>query len=229
MSVTTATRAAQATSDRIALRIEEAILDHRLQPGTKLTEDELASIYGVGRTVIRAALSALSHRNLVEIMRNRGAFVAQPTVREAREVFEARALLEPRTAHSAAKRARPNDIRNLQRHIDREHAALEKGDMGRAVYLSGEFHVAIAAIADQTIIAEFTASLIARSSLIVALYWQRRDALCESHAHHALINAISDHDCVAAEELMRSHIVDLHSALDLTERSARPRALKDVL
>lgn len=217
------------TSETVAGRIEYAILDHRLPPGTKLTEDELASIYGVGRTVIRAALQALAYRNLVEIRRNRGAYVAHPTVREAKEVFEARALLEPRTAHSAALRAKPKNIRELERHIEREHAALDAGDMGRAVYLSGEFHIAIAAIADQATIAGFVSSLIARSSLIIALYWRRRDALCESHAHHALLAAIADNDGDTAEQLMHSHLVDLRSSLDLSERPVQPRSLSDVL
>jgi len=221
--------AAQATSDTIAERIEQAILDHRLRPGTKLTEEELASIYGVGRTVIRGALHALSHRALVEILRNRGAYVAKPTIREAKEVFEARALLEPRIAHSAAERVQPKEVRALQRHIDREHDALNRGDMGQAVYLSGQFHIAIAEIADQLIIGEFVNSLIARSSLIVALYWARRDALCESHAHHALLDAIARNDAPGAEELMRSHLVDLRSSLDLTDRSASPQSLRDAL
>lgn len=216
-------------SEVVAGKIETAILDHRLPPGTKLTEDELASIYGTGRAVVRAALQSLGHRDLVEIRRNRGAFVAQPTVREATEVFEARALLEPRTAHSAALRAKPKDVRALERHIAGEHAALDAGDMGRAVYLSGEFHLAIASVADQTIVERFIASLIARSSLIIALYWHRRDALCESHAHHALVEAMAANDGERAEQLMTSHLVDLRSCLDLSEPPSRPQSLSDVL
>ena len=213
----------------VASRIETAILDHRLQPGTKLTEDELAQIYGVGRTVVRGALQNLSHRGLVEIHRNRGAFVARPTVREAREVFEARALLEPRTAHSAAKRAKPSDIKRLRRHIDLEHAAVKTGDMGRAVSLSGQFHMSIADIADQLTIAEFISTLIARSSLIIALYWRRPEAMCESHAHGALIDALARNDGPDAETLMTSHLVDLQSALDFREVPTQPQSLRDVL
>lgn len=219
----------QSASETVATRIQTAILDHRLAPGTKLTEDELASIYEVGRTVVRTALQSLGHKNLVEIRRNRGAFVAQPSVREAREVFEARALLEPRTAHSAALRAKARDVRELQRHIAQEHAAMEAGQYGRAVYLSGEFHLAIAEMADQSTIARFIQSLIARSSLIVALYWRRRDALCESHAHHALVDAIAANDGALAEDLMTSHLVDLRSCLDLREAPAPPGSLRDVL
>ena len=225
----TALQVEQTTSETIARRIEQAILNHRLHPGTKLTEDELGSIYGVGRTLVRGALQMLTHKGLVETQRNRGATVASPTVREAREVLEARSLLEPRTAHAAAKRARTGDIRLLRQHIEQEHAALDVGDTGKAVYLSGEFHVAIARIADQITIEQMIAALIARSSLIVALYWRRREALCESHAHHALIDAIDGKDGPLAEELMTSHLVDLASCLDLSDRPRPPRSLKDAL
>ncbi|MEM8539262.1 MAG: GntR family transcriptional regulator [Pseudomonadota bacterium] len=229
MSVTAPAREHSATIEGVARQIEQAILDHRLAPGTKLTEDEIASIYGIGRTIVRGALQALTHKGLVEIRRNRGAFVAKPSVREACEVFEARALLEPRTARSAAERARAADVRILHRHIEQEHAALDAGNTGRAVYLSGEFHVAIARIADQTTIENFIYELIARSSLIVALYWRRRDALCESHAHHALVDAIANGDGALAEELMTSHLVDLRSCLDLSETPAPPKTLRDAL
>lgn len=229
MPATIAARDASLTADGVAERIERAILDHRLSPGTKLTEEELVSIYGAGRTIIRGALQALMHRGLVESQRNRGAFVAKPSVREAREVLEARALLEPRTARSAAERARRSDVRLLRRHIKEEHAAIDSGDTGRAVYLSGEFHLAIARIADQATVEQFIAALIARSSLIVALYWRRPDALCESNAHHALVDAMAEGDGTLAEELMTSHLVDLASCLDLSDRSAPPQTLREAL
>lgn len=218
-----------ATSDSIAQALSLAIHEHRIAPGTKLIEDELAEIYGVSRTVVRAALQRLSHIQLVEIRRNKGASVASPSLTEAREVFEARELLEPRTARSAAARATAADIARLERHIADEHAALAAADPGRALYLSGLFHNEIAHIADQTTIAGFIETLVARSSLIIALYWRRESALCEKHAHHALVQALADNNEKQAEELMRSHLVDLHSALDLRERKDRALSLKDAL
>lgn len=221
--------AASLTADQLFDRLELAIHEHRLAPGTKLGEDEIGEIYGVSRTTVRAALQALSHQRLVEHKRNRGAYVAQPSVREAREVFEARALLEPRTAHSAAKRATPADIVQLQAHIDAEHQALLAGNYGRALYLSGQFHIDIARIADQDTIAAFIAQLISRSSLIIALYWQRRAAMCESHAHSALISAFSDQDGARAEALMKSHLLDLVTSLDLRNKTSAPLSLRDAL
>lgn len=217
------------SSDTVADRLALAIHEHRIPPGAKLSEDEVGEIFGVSRTVVRAALQQLAHDRLVTLRRNRGAFVAQPTVREAREVFEARALLEPRTARSAAERATPADLQRLQRHIDEEHAALDAGDPGRALRLSGLFHVEIARMADQDTIRDFIIQLVSRSSLIIALYWQRRAALCESHAHHALLKALADRDGPRAEDLMKGHLLDLVSSLDLRTPAPPARSLKEAL
>jgi len=217
------------SSATVAARLAEAIHDHRLIPGMKLNEDEVGVIYGVSRTVVRAALQELAHNHLVELRRNRGAFVAQPSVKEAREVFEARALLEPRTARSAAARTTEADIAALRAHIVAEHAALDAGATGRALQLSGQFHIEIARIADQLTIAEIVAQLVARSSLIIALYWQRRTALCESHAHDQLLRALAARDEALAEDLMKSHLLDILTSLDLRDQSSQPRSLEEAL
>ncbi|WP_134680376.1 GntR family transcriptional regulator [Paracoccus ravus] len=219
----------QNSAEAIAAALAHAIHEHRLAPGSKLSEDEVGEIFGVSRTVVRAALQHLAHSRLVELRRNHGAFVAQPSLREAREVFEARALLEPRTARAAAARMSPAEHARLERHIQAEHAALDQGAAGHAVYLSGQFHVEIARIADQATVAEIITQLVARSSLVIALYWQRRVALCESHAHHALLRALAAGDGSRAEEVMAEHLVTLVSSLDLRDRNAVPTSLREAL
>ncbi|WP_149866275.1 GntR family transcriptional regulator [Tropicimonas marinistellae] len=217
------------TGEAIAADLERAVLEHRLPPGTKLGEDELCDVFGVSRTTIRSALHALAHRRLVELKRNRGAFVAQPTVREAREIFEARSLLEPRTARSAAERIGPADFDTLRAHIAAEHAATDEGDNSRALFLSGSFHIEIAKIAQQETIEAFISELVSRSSLIIALYWQRRAALCENHAHDALLAAFEARDGGLAEELMKNHLLDLLSSLNLTQLASAPGSLREAL
>ncbi|MFN7222961.1 MAG: GntR family transcriptional regulator [Paracoccaceae bacterium] len=224
-----AANALAGTSDTVAGRLALAIHEHRLAPGTKLVEEDVGDVFGVSRTVVRAALQKLSHDRLVTIQRNRGAFVAEPGIREAREVFEARALLEPRTARSAAARATPADLARLNQHIEEEHAALGSGDSGRALRLSGLFHVEIARIADQDTVHSFITQLVARSSLVIALYWQRRSALCDSHAHHALLRALSDRDGAQAEDLMKGHLLDILSSLDLRPKPPAQKPLREVL
>jgi len=217
------------SADDIVVRLTEAVHEHRILPGMKLSEDEVGDVFGVSRTVVRQALRALSHGGLVSIERNRGAFVAKPSIKEAREVFEARALLEPQTARAAAERATPADVAILESHIEEEHAALASGEAGRALNLSGLFHVEIARIADQDTIEAFIRQLVSRSSLVIALYWRRRSALCESHAHHALLDTFRANDPDKAEDIMKGHLVDLISQLDLRDMPKETKSLRDAL
>ncbi len=217
------------SADDIVVRLTDAVLEHRVLPGMKLSEDEVGDIFGVSRTVVRQALRTMAHSGLVAIERNRGAFVAKPSIKEAREVFEARALLEPQTARAAAERATADDVERLDKHIEKEHAAIAEEKAGQALKLSGLFHVEIARVADQGTIEHFVEQLVTRSSLVIALYWRRRTALCESHAHHALVDAFRRNDPQSAEDLMKGHLVDLVSQLDLRDAPDRTRSLRDAL
>jgi DNA-binding GntR family transcriptional regulator len=55
----------------------------------------MADIFGVSRARIREVLGRLAHERIVELFPQRGAFVAKPTIEQARDVFEARRLIEP--------------------------------------------------------------------------------------------------------------------------------------
>ena len=220
---------APATAERIARSLTEAVHEHRVLPGMKLAEDEVGETFGAGRAIVRQALRILAQEGLVTLERNRGAFVAMPTVRDAREVFEARALLEPETARAAALRIGADDLSMLDAHIVAEHEALDRADAGRALALSGQFHVEIARIADQGTIEAFVRQLVSRSSLVIAVYWRRRSALCERHAHHALMEAFRAGDGDEACEVMKGHLIDLLSQLDLRDQSPAPRSLREAL
>jgi DNA-binding GntR family transcriptional regulator len=76
-----------APSKAIYDRIWSAIAEHKLRPGTRLKEEQLSEIFGVSRARVRAALAALERDGLVTLVQNRGAFVAQPTIEEARDVL----------------------------------------------------------------------------------------------------------------------------------------------
>lgn len=219
----------EAAGNPVFRGVERAIHEQRLPPGTRLAEGDLSDIYGVSRTLVRAGLQELSHARLVTIRPNRGARVAQPTPEDAREVFEARELIEPRTAREAARRATKADIARLLDHSAQENDALAARDHGQALRLSGLFHVEIARISGHRTLLEFVEQLVARSALIIALYWRRERVRCDSHCHASLIQAIARHDAAEAESLMRSHLVDIHSALDFGDDTAETTDLRSML
>src|SRR4051812_9903310 len=87
-------------SQAIRDQLRDAIVDRRLAPGTKLSESEVGSLFEVSRTVVRAALQMLAFEGLVRSERNPGAFVANPSPEEARQVFASRRLIEPGIARA---------------------------------------------------------------------------------------------------------------------------------
>ena len=197
--------------------IRAAILEHRLHPGTKLGEDEIGAIYKVSRTIVRAALQALAHEGIVVIEKNRGAFVARPSLTEAIEVFEARKLIEGKIAELAAQRADASTARLLIDHLAKEHAAVHAGDDHAAIRLSGEFHMQIAHLAGHRTLEGFLKKLIARSSLILLLYRRKKAKVCGTDHHVELADAIGRGDGPLAARLMVEHLSDIEAGLDLVE------------
>jgi DNA-binding GntR family transcriptional regulator len=224
-----------ATSDApVYDAIYEAVMEHRLAPGARLTEASLCEIFGVSRAVVRMALLRLSHDRIVTITPNRGATIARPSVRETRDVFELRRLVEAAAMELVAERARSREIDGLRAVTKQEHAAFERGDVRQWIRLSGEFHQRLLAVAGNAELAEAGRDLIARSLLMTALYIPRGETACASHEHEELIEAVAAGEGRRAARLMRAHLLACEARLrldgpeeaspDLAAALGRPRA-----
>lgn len=87
-------RRSPTATDRVYNGIYLAVLEHRLEPGAWLREEELASEFGVSRTVVRQALQRLAQDQVIELQHNRGARVPLPSLEDAAHVFDARRIVE---------------------------------------------------------------------------------------------------------------------------------------
>lgn len=216
----------------VAIReqLRDAIIDRRLAPGTKLSEAEVGELFAVSRTVVRAALQMLSFEGLVRIERNRGAFVANPTPEEARQVFDSRRLIEPAVAVAAAERITTADISRFRQQLDGESKLLmQRGAPARRAEIraSGDFHLLLATVAGNAILLRFMEELVARSSLVIALYGRTGASSCGHSDHGAILAALQDRDHALASRLMLHHIDHIEADLDL--RVTEGLALKDAL
>ena len=211
--------AAALTDNDMYERMISAILDHRLPPGTKLVEDKLASAFGVSRTRVRPVLVRLANEQVVTLIPNRGATIAQPSEQEAREVFEARRLIEPRLVELFIASAGSADIRRLETCIGEEEAARLAGDIRRAIRLSGDFHLHIAGRAGHQTLGRILRELTSRTSLILMTYSsanarEREEATaCGCREHRTLLDAIRLRDTKEAGRRMREHLTRLEAQL----------------
>ncbi len=204
-----------APSDETIYReIYGSIVEHRLAPGAKLTEDGLADIFGVSRTRVAKALQRLAHEKIVTLHPNRGAFVAQPTRDDAREVFAARCLIEAKIMALAAAVASPSSIVDLRRLVAEERQARHRGDQRRAIKLSGEFHLKIATIAGNRTLAEFLTELVARTSLIIAMAQEPSESGCDENDHAALVELLSQGEGRKAGRRVVAHLTAIENSLD---------------
>jgi DNA-binding GntR family transcriptional regulator len=113
------------TTAVIADALTRAIAEHRLQPGTKLAEQKLADHFGVSRTLVRQALFQLAQNRLVRLEPARGAFVAAPTVEEARQVFAGAPHARGRDGARFRARGDAGQASGLREHVAQEKAALD--------------------------------------------------------------------------------------------------------
>lgn len=208
-------------------RIWSAIVDHRLPPETRLVESELCRIFGVGRTRVRQVLQRLAHERIVTLMRNRGAKVSRPSVREAREVFAARRLIEANIVETFIKSATRKHVRSLWEHVAREEDAWRHNDRRASLKLSGEFHLLLAEAAGNGILTELLRDLVSRSSLIIAVYQSPGASPCPPDAHRELSATLERRER-AAIKLMTQHLDQVLADLALEERTAASIDLESV-
>jgi DNA-binding GntR family transcriptional regulator len=100
--------------ERVLEALQEEILELRLKPGQRLVERELVERIGVSRTTIREVLRQLAAEGLVTTIPQKGAIVAIPSLAEAAELYEIRALLEGLLARQFAERASAERVRELR-------------------------------------------------------------------------------------------------------------------
>jgi DNA-binding GntR family transcriptional regulator len=201
------------TTHFIVESLTRAIVEHRLQPGTKLAEQKLADHFGVSRTLVRQALFQLTQNRLIKMEPARGAFVAAPTVEEARQVFAVRRMLEAEMTRAFVREVTPARIRALREHIAQEKAAVDDNDAAGRIELLGDFHVRMAELMGNEVLAQMLRDLVSRSSLITLMYQRTGAARHSQEEHVELVKAIAAKDEDRAVRLMHEHLLHVEESL----------------
>jgi DNA-binding GntR family transcriptional regulator len=214
-------RGLTAVDERIYRAVVNAVMSHRLPPGTRLGEADFCALYDVSRTTVRKALQRLAHDHIIELRPNRGAVVASPTPKEARDVFAARRALEREIVPLVVRRATPASLGAIRAAIDAEEAARHGADRAAWIRLGGEFHLLLAELAGNAVLQRFMAELVSRCSLIIALYENPGVPMCGNHDHHELLALIERGDADKAVDLIEHHLLDIEARLHLDEQDRK--------
>ncbi|WP_302139382.1 GntR family transcriptional regulator [Halomonas alkalicola] len=199
--------------------ISDAIIEHRLKPGARLREDALSEVFGVSRTGIRKILQRLALEQLVTLTPRRGASVTRPTADEAKDVFDARQMVECGLMPEVARRITAEEASELRDMARREREALRAGEQSTAIKLSAAFHERLAQLSGNATLAEFVGRLCSRSSLILAVYGNAGHLGCESHDHDDLIGYFEAGNGERAAAFMSRHLKAIEASLSIIEET----------
>jgi DNA-binding GntR family transcriptional regulator len=194
------------STSQIVESLTRAIVEHRLHPGTKLAEQKLADHFGVSRTLVRQALFQLSQNRLIRLEPARGAFVATPSVEEAKQVFAVRRMLELEMTRAFVAQVTPAKIKALRAHVAEEKKALGGDDVAGRNELLGDFHVRMAELMGNQVLADMLSDLISRCALVTLMYQSTRAAEHSSDEHVEIVKALADRNEALAVRLMDEHL-----------------------
>ena len=203
---------------RIVESITTAIVERRLMPGTKLAEQKIADIFEVSRTVVRQALNQLSRHKLVTLEPARGARVAEPSIEEARQVFEVRHMLESAVIRRLAASITKEQVVALRAHLADEQASVRRIDVSGRTRLLADFHGVLASMIGNDTLVQLLADLLSRCSLIALMYQSSHSAEHSFEEHVAIVDALEKHDTRAALRLMEEHLRNVEQNLKLDPR-----------
>ncbi|QRK83613.1 GntR family transcriptional regulator [Pseudomonas granadensis] len=203
----------RAAVDDLYPRLLEAILEQRITPASRFTEDSLKQWFGASRADVRRVLTQLAHEHIVVLRANHRPRIAAPDSEQTRQALHARRLAEGALVRLACQRPQPDGIKRLRVLIERERLAVEQDRRGAAIRLSGEFHLQLAGMAGNAPLAHFLSSLVPLTSLAIARCEGSTRSCCAWQEHLAMVEAVESGRVAEAMMLMNQHLDQLEQAL----------------
>lgn len=203
-----------ASAEPIARRVLEslrhAIVTMRIKPGEKLSEQDLATRFGVSRQPVREAFIKLAEAGLVRVLPQRGTLVVKIALEAVEDARFLREAIECAVVREATRRADPEALADVDAVLDETARAIENEDGDRLFQLDEEFHRRLAIAAGRPnawrLVVEQKAQMDRVRYLDMSDAIPMRTVLAQ---HHAILQAVRAGDPDAAEAAMHIHLVEI--------------------
>ncbi|WP_417204912.1 GntR family transcriptional regulator [Antarctobacter sp.] len=174
--------------------VVDAVQSHRLLPGDRVVERELADVARVNRQAIRNGLLRLANAGLVETLRNKGARIAQLTEEEALQVFEARIVIETALLKALAHKFDDKARAALQDIVSSEAAAYDAARIEEARHLSRRFHMEVGHHAGNKFMSRYLDDLINCQPLLLSFRGGKASQFSGNELHIKTLGALARGD-----------------------------------
>lgn len=206
----TAARGARAKApsltEQVYQRLRAEVLSCKLEPGTDISEAELAERFGVSKTPVREALAALRQDGLVRTFPRRGYQITPITFGDMNELFDLRTILEAGTAELACDQITEEELDRLRDLANVVYDKDENGTIDAFIAANRNFHLAIAEASRNERLLKILSRQIDELERFFYLGAQLRDVNQEtSTEHYEIVETLARRDKARARDLMIRH------------------------
>ena len=198
----------ETTTDRVYAQLRAAIISGGYPAGSQHSVYGVAEELGVSRTPVREAVLRLADAGMVSVERNRGFTIRGATLRDIREIFEYRLIIEVPAASYAAQHGGDELVARLRGELDTMRAATDRDDEATCVTHGRYLHEAIMDVMANPRLSAALAGL--RDA--TKLRWSSTGGPMRTMAdiereHLPIVEAIERRDPTAAGAAMDEHLV----------------------
>jgi DNA-binding GntR family transcriptional regulator len=205
--------------------LRERIIHNDLQPGSRISESELASAFAVSRQPVREAFIKLAEEGLLEVRPQRGTYVRKISTAAVMNARFVREAIEADIVKLLAGSPNPELIAELRTQIA-EQRRVASGDPLRFMELDERFHRTLAAAAGKAAVWSIVENLKAQMDRVRYLSVQQFPMAKLVEQHAAIVAAVAAGDRSGAEDALRAHLREILDDLPAIAR-AQPELFEE--
>ena len=183
--------------------IRNKIVTKTVFPGNRIIEEEIVHELGVSRTSIRTAMQRLQYEGFLEIVPNKGAYIAKPTVEDIRNAYYTRTILEGHAVQLTIDAISPEGIARLEQNLKAQEELGGRFTIAEYAALNRAFHWGIADTSGNPYIKKYLNELLNRSNIYLIFYDDSTDNIQSLEKHRAILEAIKAKDKASAARAVR--------------------------
>ncbi|MCK4418532.1 GntR family transcriptional regulator [Candidatus Aerophobetes bacterium] len=206
LKVKTDLSAARLMSEEIADVLRENIISGNFNPGEKVNEYQIAKLLNISRPPIREAFRLLAAEGLITLVPRKGAFVLELSIREVKEIYEMKSMMESFAIRLAIHTVEEKKISEIDSVLNLMEKSIKENNFKKIQKLNIEFHRKIIEMSKNQKLIHFYESIILpirkyqRLGLSAPSSWE-----VSLGEHRDIVKAIRSKNIELAEKLTREH------------------------
>jgi DNA-binding GntR family transcriptional regulator len=198
----------------VAQELRRRILEGEYPGGMPLRQAIMAAELGISRIPFREALIQLESEGLVHMEAHKGAVVAEVSADDVEELFEFRALLEPRLLEKSAPHLTSQDFDHLNAILKEYSEELRNSHVGRWGELNTELHSVLYRHAKSPKMAATADQLLKSTDRFTRMQLFYTDGRARAEEEHErIVQQCAAKNFSAAAQTLQTHIINAGTTL----------------